>query len=69
VELVAQAADFLKEAGMEQPTNDDIGQGIEIMITTILQKFGVNPEQMQQMVNQYSNENIPAPNEMGGQNA
>lgn len=69
VELVAQAADFLKEAGMEQPTNDDIGQGIEIMITTILQKFGVSPEQMQQMVNQYSNENIPAPNEMGGQNA
>jgi hypothetical protein len=69
VELVAQAADFLKEAGMEKPTNDDIGQGIEIMINTILQKFGVSPDQMQQMLNQYSNQNIPAPNQMGGQNA
>jgi hypothetical protein len=69
VELVAQAADFLKEAGMEQPTNDDIGQGIQIMISIILEKFGVQPEQMQQMLNQYSNQNIPAQNEMGGQNA
>jgi hypothetical protein len=33
------------------------------MISTVLQKFGVEPEQMNQMLNQYSDENIPT--EMG----
>jgi hypothetical protein len=36
---------------------------MEVMISTILQKFGVEPEQMAEMLNQYSDENIPA--EMG----
>lgn len=69
VELLAQAADFLKQAGMGEVTNEDIGEGMQIMITTILDKFGVSQEQMQQMLNQYSNQNIPAPGSMGGQNA
>jgi hypothetical protein len=48
---------------MEKITNADIGEAMEAMISTILQKFGVGPEEMAQMLNQYSNENIPA--EMG----
>jgi len=57
-----EAVDFLRKSGLEKPSNSDIGGGIEIMIATILEKFGVAPDKMAQMLNQYSNENIP---EMG----
>ncbi|CAB4158855.1 hypothetical protein UFOVP713_29 [uncultured Caudovirales phage] len=63
VNLLSRAADFIRESKIEKITNADIGDAMEIMISTILQKFGVGPEQMEQMLNQYSNENIPA--EMG----
>jgi hypothetical protein len=69
VELIAQAADFLKQSNMEQITNEDIGEGMQIMITSIMEKFGVDQQQIQQMVNQYSNQNIPSPESLGGQNA
>ena len=69
VELVGQAADFLKQSGMAEVTNEDIGEGVQIMITTVLEKFGVSRDQLQQMLNQYSNQNIPTPESMGGQNA
>lgn len=62
VNLLMEAVDFLRKSGLEKPTNADIGGGIEIMISTILEKFGVAPDKMAQMLNQYSNENIP---EMG----
>lgn len=63
VELLMQAADFIRNTKMEKITNADIGEAMELMTSTILQKFGVDPEQMGEMLNQYSNENIPT--EMG----
>lgn len=63
VNLLSRAADFIRKSGIDTITNTDIGNAMELMISTILQKFGVSPEQMEQMLNQYSNENIPA--EMG----
>ena len=63
VNLLSRAADFIRKSEIEKITNADIGDAMEVMISTILQKFGVGPEQMAQMLNQYSNENIPA--EMG----
>ena len=63
INLLTRAADFIRKSKIEKITNADIGDAMEIMISTILQKFGVEPEQMAQMLNQYSDENIPA--EMG----
>jgi hypothetical protein len=63
INLLTRAADFIRKSKIEKITNADIGDAMEIMISTILQKFGVDTEQMAQMLNQYSDENIPA--EMG----
>ena len=63
VNLLSRAADFIRKSEIEKITNADIGDAMEVMISTILQKFGVEPEQMAEMLNQYSDENIPA--EMG----
>ena len=60
--LLMQAVDFLRKSGLAKPTNAEIGDGIETMMSIILEKFGVAPDKMAQMLNQYSNENIP---EMG----
>ena len=63
INLLTRAADFVRKTKLEKITNADIGDAMEVMISTILQKFGVEPEQMAEMLNQYSDENIPA--EMG----
>lgn len=63
INLLTRAADFVRKTELEKITNADIGDAMEVMISTILQKFGVEPEQMAEMLNQYSDENIPA--EMG----
>tara|TARA_R110000868_G_scaffold99049_2_gene272760 strand:- start:870 stop:1370 length:501 start_codon:yes stop_codon:yes gene_type:complete len=60
VQLLMEAVDFMRNTKLANPTNGDIGNGMQIMITIILEKFGVSPDQMEQMLNQYSNENIPA---------
>jgi len=60
VNLLMEAVDFLRKTGLEKPTNAEIGEGIEIFITTILGKFGADPAKLQEALNQYSNENIPA---------
>ena len=66
MKLMMEAVDFMRETGLGQPTNAEIGGGMQIMISTILEKFGVAPAKMEQMLNQYSNENIPAaPQQMG----
>jgi len=62
VKLLMEAVDFLRKSGLEKPTNADIGDGIQIMMSTVLEKFGVAPDKLEQLLNQYSNENIP---EMG----
>ena len=66
MKLMMEAVDFMRETGLGQPTNAEIGSGMQIMISTILEKFGVAPDKLEQMLNQYSNENIPAaPQQMG----
>lgn len=59
VELLVQAADFVKKSDIEQVTNEDIGNAIEVFITMILDKFGADSKQIMAMVNQYSGENLP----------
>ena len=66
MKLMMEAVDFMRETDLGQPTNAEIGGGMQIMISTILEKFGIAPDKMEQMLNQYSNENIPAaPQQMG----
>ena len=66
MKLMMEAVDFMRETGLGQPTNAEIGGGMQIMISTILEKFGIAPDKMEQMLNQYSTENIPAaPQQMG----
>jgi hypothetical protein len=63
INLLTRAADFIRKSKIEKITNADIGDAMEVMISTILEKFNVDTEQMNQMLNQYSDENIPS--EMG----
>ena len=66
VKLLMEAVDFMRDTGIGNPTNAEIGNGMQIMIAIILEKFGVAPDKMEQMLNQYSDENIPAaPQQMG----
>lgn len=68
VELLMQAVDFMKKTDMATPTNEEIGQAMQIMITTILEKFGVDPAKFEQMLNQFDNTNVDAAmqQQMGG---
>lgn len=68
VELLMQAVDFMKKTDMANPTNEEIGQAMQIMITTILEKFGVDPAKFEQMLNQFDNTNVDAAmqQQMGG---
>jgi hypothetical protein len=63
INLLTRAADFIRKSKIEKITNGDIGEAMEVFISTILEKFGVDPAKMADMLNQYSNENIPS--EMG----
>ena len=63
INLLTRAADFIRKSKIEKITNGDIGDAMEVFISTILEKFGVDPAKMNDMLNQYSNENIPS--EMG----
>lgn len=60
INLLTRAADFIRKSKIEKITNGDIGEAMEVFISTILEKFGVDPAQMADMLNQYSNENIPS---------
>lgn len=60
LELLMQAADFANKAGLMKVTNKDIGEGVDIMINLLLKAFGVKPQQIQQMLNQYDNRNVDA---------
>jgi hypothetical protein len=63
INLLTRAADFIRKSKIDKITNGDIGDAMEVFISTILEKFGVDPAKMADMLNQYSNENIPS--EMG----
>ena len=51
IELVTEGADFLRKAGM-QVSDQDISQGVSVMVQDILQRSGVNPAQIAQAVQQ-----------------
>lgn len=53
VKLVGEAADFAMRASDQEITKADIGKAMEIMIMVLLQKFGVDPEQFDAMLNQF----------------
>lgn len=60
LELLAQAADFLRKSKLAQVSNKDFGDATEIMMTIIMQKFGVTPEKMQQLFAQFNNQKANA---------
>lgn len=60
IQLLMQAVDFMRKAGVEKVTNADIGDAMELMISTLLEKFGASPEKVQQMLNQFDNQNVDA---------
>lgn len=60
IQLMMQAVDFMRKTGMEKVTNQDIGDGMELMIMTLMEKFGASPEKVQQMLNQFDNQNVQA---------
>jgi hypothetical protein len=65
-----RAADFAKKSGMEDITNEDVAGGIELMIAIILEKFGVDPSQFKQMLDQYDETAVnAAQQQMGVPNA
>jgi hypothetical protein len=70
VQLLMRAADFAKKSGMEDITNEDVAGGIELMIAIILEKFGVDPSQFKQMLDQYDETAVnAAQQQMGVPNA
>lgn len=52
-ELVVQAADFVKKAGLMKVTNQDIGDGIQVMISQVLRAFGADPQKLFQKISQF----------------
>ena len=70
VQLLMRAADFAKKSGMDDITNEDVAGGIELMIAIILEKFGVDPSQFKQMLDQYDETAVnAAQQQMGVPNA
>ena len=57
-ELVAEAADFLRKAGMKV-SGDDVAEGMATMVEEILGRAGVSPEQIPQLLQQQGQ--APAP--------
>lgn len=45
IELASHAVDFLKQAGQEVQMQD-VGEGVTIFLTTIMQKFGLDPSKV-----------------------
>lgn len=67
VELLMQAVDFVRKSGFAKVTNKDVGDAMELTITTILEKFGGTPDKIEQMLNQFDNQAVDAAaQQMGG---
>lgn len=52
-ELLVAAGDYLKKAGIEPVTDQDIGEAMNVMIETLLAKFGADPAEMQELFAQF----------------
>lgn len=44
LELLMQAVYFLRKSKLAMPNNADIGEATQVMVDTIMQKFGVDPQ-------------------------
>lgn len=51
LELVAEAADFLKKSGQDV-TDQDIGEAMNVMVSDLMKTFGLNPDKMQAALGQ-----------------
>lgn len=60
IELLMQAVDFIRKTGMEKITNQDIGNAMQVMISTVMQKFGVEPAKFEQALNSFDNTKVDA---------
>lgn len=52
VELLMQAADFIRKSGMEPINNKTIGDAMDVMVTTVLQMFKLDPGRLVQFADQ-----------------
>lgn len=67
LELIMQAVDFVRRAELGTVTNEDIGRAAEVMITTLMGKFGADPARLEQVLNQFDNAGVDAAaQQMGG---
>lgn len=67
LELIMQAVDFVRRAELGTVTNEDIGRAAEVMITTLMGKFGADPARLEQALNQFDNAGVDAAaQQMGG---
>lgn len=53
IKLIGEAADFAMRASDQEISKADIAKAMEILIMVLLQKFGVDPEQFDAMLNQF----------------
>ena len=58
VNLLSQAADFIRKTKLENITNSVVCYAMETMITTLLDKFDVDSEKMKHMTDQSSTRKI-----------
>lgn len=52
VELLMQAADFIRKSKLEPINNKTIGDAMDVMVTTVLQMFKLDPGKIVQFVDQ-----------------
>lgn len=46
VDLLAQAADFIKKSGAEQISDKDVGEAMDTMVQIVLDMFGIDPKKV-----------------------
>lgn len=52
VELLMQSADFIRKSKLEPISNKDIGDAMDVMVTTVLQMFKLDPGKIVQFADQ-----------------
>ena len=52
VELLMQAADFIRKSKLEPINNKDIGDAMDVMVTSVLQMFKLDPGKIVQFADQ-----------------
>lgn len=60
VNLLMQAVDFIRAAQLEPIKNADVGAAMQIMIATLLEKFGVSNDKLMSLVDAYDQGGIDA---------